>query len=653
MPINQYIKNRIAILAFLCGVLCCSFSKVKAHTAQHLETEIALIPQPVSLIRQTGYFTLPKNIYIEAAKAKELKQSIGFLRQRLQTATGYSVSEIAQSAQASIRLILNDKTDAQIGNEGYQLEISPSQIILKANQPAGIFYGVQTLLQLFPAAIEAKEKQQGINWQIPCVNITDYPSVGWRGLMLDVARHFFNKEEVKQYMDGMVRYKYNILHLHLTDDDGWRLEIKSYPKLTEIGAWKVKREGNYGSFIPPKENEPRNYGGYYTHADIKELVAYAQERFVNILPEIDVPGHSLAAVASYPELSCTPGAVNYKPRSGEQIMDWSRGAPPIALLDNTLCPANEKVYTFLDAVVAQVAQLFPFRYIHMGGDEAPHNFWEKTPQIAELMKRENLKTIPEVQGYFGRRLEKIVQKYGKKPIAWDEVLEGGISKNTAIMSWQNLKQGTEASKIGHEVVMSPKQYAYLDYMQADSIIEPNVYATLRLKQAYKFDPLPEGVNPKYIMGGQANLWSEQVYTIRQAEYMTWPRGFAIAESVWSPKEKKDWKSFLSRTEQHFKRLDMAQTKYAPSMYDPIFEARRNANGNLEVALSTEVDDLDIYYSFDNSHPDYFSQKYTAPLQVPIDAVVLRVITYRDKKPIGRMMHMPVETLKKRSASKKK
>lgn len=621
--------------------------------ANHAHSEIAIIPEPVTITKQDGHLELPESILIQTNKPTELKQAIAFLQERLSVATGYFVSSTAAAANtANIRLVLTDRNDGVIGAEGYHLQVTPQQIVITANKPAGIFYGVQTLIQLLPKEIESKEEVKNVKWKVPCVNITDYPRLGWRGLMFDVARHFFTKDEVKQYIDAMVRYKYNILHLHLTDDEGWRIEIKGYPKLTEVGAWNVKRVGTFGNFIPPKADEPRNYGGFYTQEDLKELVAYAKERFVNILPEVDVPGHSLAAIAAYPELSCTPDAVNYKVRSGERIMDWSRGVPPLAMVDNTLCPANEKVYEFLDTVISQVAKIFPFEYMHMGGDEAPHNYWEKNPQILELMKRENLKTMPQVQSYFERRLEKIVAKHGKRFMAWDEVLEGGVSQSTAVMSWRDMKYGVQAAKNKHEVVMSPTQYAYLDYMQADEITEPKVYKGLRLSKSYEFDPVPDGVDPKYIKGGQGNLWTEQVYNIRQAEYQTWPRGFALAESVWSPKEKKNWKNFFARTEQHFERLDMAETKYAPSVYDPIFAVKRTTDGKLLVTLSTEVEDLDIYYSFDNSFPDHFYPKYTEPLVVPIDANMLRVITYRGKKPIGRMMNMPIEELNKRAPVKK-
>ncbi len=267
------------------------------------------------------------------------------------------------------------------------------------------------------------------------------------------------------------------------------------------------------------------------------------------------------------------------------------------------------------------------------------------------MKREGLKTIPEVQAYFERRVETIIQSKGKKFMAWDEVLEGGVSPTAAVMSWRNMQHGIDAAKAGHEVVMSPTQFAYIDYMQADAITEPRVYASLRLSKSYEFDPVPAGVDPKFIKGGQANLWTEQVYNIRQAEYMTWPRGFAIAESVWSPKEKKNWTNFFARTEEHFKRLDIAETKYAPSVYDPIFAVRRSADRNILITLTTEIEGLDIYYSFDNSFPDRFYPKYTTPLVPPVDAKVLKVITYRGKTPVGRMMNMPIEELEKRAGKR--
>jgi hexosaminidase len=617
-------------------------------TSQVKTVEIAIIPQPVYILKGTGHYSLPKNILIHAPDSPELLQIFSTLSERISLPTGYHVSLVKTSSQATIQLVLNDVIDSKLGNEGYTLSVTQTNIKIIANRSAGLFYGVQTLMQLLPKEIESKQLVKNINWIIPVVEITDYPKLGWRGLMFDVARHFFTKEEVKQYIDAMAKYKYNILHLHLTDDEGWRIEIKGFPKLTEVGAWNVKRIGEFGDFLPPSANEPRNYGGFYTQEDIKELVRYAKDRFIDILPEVDVPGHSLAAIASYPELSCTSDAVNYTVRSGEKIMDWSGGAPPKALLDNTLCPANELAYSFMDTVISQLAELFPFEYIHLGGDEAPINFWQKNEQIKALMVREGIKDIKEVQGYFTRRVEKIVESKGKKMMAWDEVLEGGVSATTAVMSWRGMKYGIEAAQNKHEVVMSPTTYAYLDYMQSDVISEPRVYASLRLNKSYEFEPVPEGVDPQYIKGGQANLWTEQVYNIRQAEYMTWPRGFAIAESVWSPMGKKNWPEFFSRVEQHFIRLDFSETKYAPSVYDPIFKAGKTADNKLTVDLSSEVDGLDIYYSFDNSFPDRFYPKYMSTLTVPIDAKQLKVVTYKDKIPVGRMLTMSISDLKKRA-----
>ena len=616
---------------------------------------ITLIPQPVSLEVKTGSFSLTNSTTIQLSEQNAELQQVGrFLSETINRASGFKPAvETGAGGNSKSNVIvfsLNKNADATLGNEGYKLQVNTDRVVVEANKPAGLFYGMQTLLQLLPKEIASKSVVKRDDWNIPAVNITDYPRFAWRGLMFDVVRHFFTKQEVKDFIDEMVKYKFNLLHLHLTDDEGWRIQIKTLPRLTEVGAWRVARTGTFGDFPKPTPDEPRDYGGFYTHEDIKELVQYAKDRFVNILPEVDVPGHSLAAIASYPELSCTPEAKNYKVRSGEKIMNWYSGGFT-ALIDNNLCPANEKVYTFLDKVFTEVAQLFPFEYIHMGGDECAKNFWEKNPQIKQLMQREKLKDMHEVQSYFVKRVEKIIQSKGKKMIGWDEILEGGLAPNAAVMSWRGMKGGIEAAKMGHEVVMSPTTFAYLDYMQGDEIYEPRVYATLRLKTAYSFEPVPEGVDPKYIKGGQANLWTEQVYNTRHLQYMIWPRSLAIAESVWSQKNKKNWNDFTKRVEGIFERMDMAQVKYAKAMFDPIFTAKKDSNGALQIELATEVEGLDIHYSFDNSHPDNFYPKYSKPLSVPKGASMLKVITYRDGKPMGRQIDMPLAELKKRAKIK--
>ncbi len=629
------------------------FSGISMILFSQTATTISVIPLPVSVVQKTGSFKINNKSVIELTSTNaDAKRVANFLSQAIATPAGLKIPVVNKlTTSNSIRLILLTSTDETLGNEGYKLSVTSNTVTVSANKPAGLFYGVQTILQLLPKEIESKKLEKNIAWTIPAVEITDYPRFGWRGLMFDVSRHFFTKQDVEQFIDDMVKYKFNLLHLHLTDDQGWRIEIKSLPKLTSVGAWNVKKIGTFGTFTPPAPDEPRNFGGFYTQDDIKEIVKYAADRFVNILPEVDVPGHSLAAVASYPELSCTQGAENYHVNSGESFMDWSHGAPPIALVDNTLCPANEKVYEFLDKVFTELAQLFPFQYVHVGGDECPKNFWEKSDAVKALMQKEGLKTQEEVQSYFEKRVEKIVESKGKKIIGWDEILEGGLAPDAAVMSWRGIQGGIAAAKMGHEVVMSPTTYTYLDYMQADEVMEPPVYATLRLKTTYEFEPVPDGVDAKYIKGGQANLWTEQVYNMRHEEYMVWPRAFAIAEAVWSPKEKRNWDDFEKRVEKQFARFDVAEKKYAPSIFDPIFKATKNADNEVIVELSTEVEGLHIYYSFDNSFPDKFYPEYTEPLIVPKDASNLRVITYRDGKQIGRMTTMPVEELKKRAGIK--
>ncbi len=635
--------KRFLLLLIISGICPTSFSQSKGLSER-------LIPLPVSIKEGAGNFVLNNKTSIHILSSDASVRRVGdFLSQQLKT-TGFNVPVIKASSQTSNAISLSLIKDASLGDEGYKLDVSANTVNISANKPAGLFYGMQTLIQLMPKEIESKHAVKNMSWKIPACSITDYPRFGWRGLMFDVARHFFTKAEVKQYIDEMVKYKYNLLHWHLTDDEGWRIEIKSLPKLTEVGAWNVKRVGYFGTFQPPSPDEPRTYGGFYTQDDIKEIVQYAKDRFVNILPEVDVPGHSLAAIAAYPELSCSTGQ-GPKPEvsSGQNIKDWSTHT---ALIDDNLCPANENVYEFLDKVLTEIAQLFPFEYIHMGGDETFKTFWEQSDAVKALMQKEGLKTMEEVQSYFEKRVEKIVESKGKKFMGWDEILEGGLAPSAAVMSWRGMKGGIEAAKMKHDVVMSPTDFAYIDYMQGDPIIEPHIYATLRLKKAYQFEPVPEGVDSKYIKGGQANLWSEQLYTFRHAEYMTWPRGFAIAEALWSPKEKRDWDNFFPRVENQFKRLDESEINYAPSAYDPIFEATNTSNKQLMIELSTEPKGLDIYYTFNNSFPDRFSPKYAEPLIVPKESVMLKVITYKGKNPVGRLIYMPIEELQKRADNKK-
>ena len=373
---------------FVLFPLLCASLEICAQTQNVYD----IIPAPVSLQPVNGVFVLTNEVALVAPSNPEVRKIISFFEAKAKSSTGFDLKTNESAPGRKIRFVLEAKPDAAIKADGYTLAVTPDEVVVTANQPAGLFYGVQTLLQLLPKEIESKSTVKNVDWQIPCVSINDYPRFGWRGIMLDVSRHFFSKQYVKEYIDQLARYKYNVFHWHLTDDNGWRIEIKSYPKLTEIGAWRVKRLGKYGERKPPQPGEKATEGGFYTQDDVREIVKYAQDRYVTIVPEVDVPGHSLAALAAYPELSCTkdPGA---RVNPGTQFSEWYGNGKFKMLVDNTLNPSDEKVYVFLDKVFGELAMLFPGRYIHMGGDECYHGYWEKDPGCQAFMKNNNLANV--------------------------------------------------------------------------------------------------------------------------------------------------------------------------------------------------------------------------------------------------------------------
>jgi len=602
----------------------------------------SIIPEPFQLTKGNGTYTLPKSIVINApSTAKEMAEEMA---SKIRTTTGYVVNFSKNKATIDLQII----NDPSLGNEGYILEINEKGIQIKANANAGLFYGWQSVLQLLPANIYAATLQSNINWTLPFVSIVDKPRFAWRGMMLDVSRHFFTKSEVKTYLDDMARYKLNRFHWHLTDDQGWRIEIKALPKLTSVGAWRPERKGKWANITTPAKDEPKTYGGFYTQEDIKEIVAYAKTKFIEVVPEIDVPGHSLAFNAAYPNMSTTPN-YPFQVNAGDEIMDWEGlNGHVTARIDNSLDPSNEEVYTNLDKIFTEVAALFPFEYIHTGGDENAKNNWEKSANVQALMKKEGLKNQNEVQSYFVRRIQKIVNAKGKKLMGWDEILQGGLSGDAAVMSWQGIKGGIEAAKQGHKVVMSPNDYNYLDYYQGEATAEGKVYRGLRMKTTYGYEPIPEGVDPNLILGNQANLWSEQLLNFRNVQYMTWPRGMAVAETSWSPKEKKNWNAFSKKVEAHFEKLEAANVKYAKSIYDPMVTTKSNTKGELLATIEGEIEGLSFYYTIDESMPDNYSEAYKATFIVPEDVTILRVISYRDGKPIGKLLNIPIESLRKRA-----
>ena len=613
-----------------------------AYLTNSQSMNIQLIPQPVEIHPMKGVFVLSKTAAIGYAQP-ESQRVADMLAQKLNAPTGLGL-KAAQSTAAAIQLQLNASPDPRLGSEGYTLEVTSKRILIAANQQAGLFYGMQTLLQLFPKEIESPTPATAA-WQVPAVKITDYPRFQWRGTMLDVSRHFFSKQDVMAYIDQLARYKMNTFHWHLTDDNGWRVEIKSLPKLTEVGAWRVERAGRFGERDAPKPGEPATYGGFYTHDDIREIVRYAQERFISIVPEIDVPGHSMAAIAAYPELSCRKDP-NTRVDPGSKFSEWYGNGTFKMLIENALNPSDEKVYEFLDKVFTEVAALFPSPYIHVGGDECYKGFWAEDPGCQALMKKMGIRHVEDLQGYFMNRVEKILSAKGKKLLGWDEILEGGISPGATVMSWRGIKGGIEAAHLGHEVVMSPTTHAYLDYNQGDQTVDPPIYSGLRVSKSYSFEPVPEGVDPKFILGGQGNLWTEQVATLKHAEYMTYPRAWALAEVYWSPKETKNWEGFASRMETHFDRYDVAGVNYSRACYDPIVKTRTQ-DGKWLLELSSEMPGLDIYYTIDGAMPNRYSPKYAQPVELPKGPITLRVIAYRNGKPIGNMITLKRDELEKR------
>lgn len=608
---------------------------------------ISIIPQPVEIQQNDGAFMISGSSAVTYNSPEGSKAASLFVS-RLNTASGINLSA-KEGSNGTIQFNINKPVNTSIGNEGYTLQSTPQGIIISANTAAGLFYGLQTLLQLLPPQIESAGQVKA-DWNIPCVKITDFPRFGWRGLMLDVSRNFFTKEEVKRYLDQMAEYKLNTFHWHLTDDNGWRVEIKSLPKLTEVGAWRVPRFGQFGQRAEPKPGEAATVGGFYTQNDIKEIIAYAQERNITIIPEIDVPGHSMAAIAAYPELSCTKDP-NTKVNPGSSFSEWYGDGTFKMLLDNTLNPSDEKVYAFLDKVFTELAALFPNPYIHVGGDECYKGFWTKDPGCQALMKKMNMTHPEELQSYFMKRLETILKTKGKKLIGWDEILEGGLAPEATVMSWRGIKGGIEAAKQGHYVVMTPTTFAYLDYQQGEQSIEPPIYASLRLNKCYSFEPVPEGTDAKYILGGQGNLWTEQIVTLHHAEYMTWPRGWALAEDYWSPKAAKDWNNFIARVEKHFERADFEGVNYSTAIYDAIINIS-SKDGKMTVNMASEAPSIDIYYTFDGAMPGIYSPKYTAPVTIPEGPVTMRVATFRNGKQIGHLITLKPEDLKKRSIAEK-
>ena len=628
----KIINHFALLLLFGCAVSCTQ----PENSISNESIGIIPLPSTYELKPGTFYITGQSSIGIDKSDP-EMTALANYFNEEISDATGFSLP-----VNNSGTIIFQLGEHKELGEEGYQLSISSDQLILSAYKHHGIFNGIQSVLQLLPPEIKSKTVQADATWSINCIEVTDKPQFAWRGLMLDVSRHFFTKQEVKKFIDQMAEYKYNVFHWHLTDDQGWRLEVKSLPRLTAIGAWRAPRVGNWWEREPQLPTDSLSYGGYYTTEDIREIVEYAQQRYVTIVPEIDIPGHSMAALSAYPEISCTGGPFHV-----------NVGNTFYTKIENSLCAGNEQTFEVLDSVFAEVARLFPSPYIHIGGDECYKGFWEKCSKCKMRMQKEHLKNLEELQSYFIKRVANMVQKRGKQVIGWDEILEGGLAPETIVMSWRGMKGGIEAAKQGHSVIMTPTDHCYLDFYQGDPTVEPNTYSMLRLQDCYKYQLIPDSVDASLIMGGQGNLWTESVPHYRQVEYMIWPRALAISETLWTDARLRNWKFFVNRVEQQFERFDRSGVNYARSIYDPIIYPHWDKERQLKIAMKTEIEGLSLFYTFDNTIPDIYSNMYTDTLSIPKNASMLRVAAYKGQEQAGRLIDITIDALKKRAAEGEK
>lgn len=577
---------------------------------------INITPIPVEMTQNEGNFVMDKNV-VFTVNNPSLETVVSYFASKIKTSTGYSLS-LKESKPESGFISLNIKEDLAVNNEGYLLEVTDKGINIDAKTPQGAFYGMQTVMQLFPAEIESNKVVNNIAWNIPAVSIKDEPRFGYRGMHLDVCRHFTNVEDLKKQLDVLALFKINKFHWHLTEDQGWRIEIKKYPKLTEISSRRTEGEGNeYGSYI-------------YTQEEVKEIVAYAKERFIEVIPEVELPGHAVAVLAAYPELSCTG-----KPIEVRNI--WG-------VANDVFCAGNDSVFQFLEDVIAEVIPLFESEYFHIGGDECPKIRWEVCPKCQARIKELGIKGDKEhskeekLQSYFVQRIEKFLVSHNKKIIGWDEILEGGLAPSATVMSWRGEEGGIASANMGHDVIMTPSAWMYLDKYQGDENLLPvTIGGYLPLNKVYGYEPVPEQIaedKKHHILGAQVNVWNEYKYNLDVRELDIYPRVIALSELTWSPKERKDYSDFERRLDNQRVRLDMHNINY----YIPIPEDKDAPSCNFKVftddiklEFKTTEPVRAIVYTTDGSEPTLDSPQYTEALTFSDNATLkIRSILLSDK-----------------------
>lgn len=557
----------------------------------------SIIPKPLSQKIGNGSFIFNNDVAI--VSEPKLQEVSNYFTLYLKDNYNFELSNNNSTKKITFKI------DDSINNdEGYELNVSKNDITIKSKHAKGAFYAVQSLIQLLPLPSDLN------SFKILCLRIKDQPQFKYRGMHLDVGRHFFSVDFIKKYIDLMARLKMNTFHWHLTEDQGWRIEIKKYPKLQEIAAFRKETLiGHYND--QPHQFDGKPYGGFYTQEQIKEVVAYALTRQVTIIPEIEMPGHSQAAIAAYPELGC----------SGKQV----EVATKWGVFDEVYCP-KESTFNFLEDVIDEVVELFPGKYIHIGGDEAPKTNWKNCEYCQKLIKKEGLKDEHGLQSYFIARMEKYINSKGKQIIGWDEILEGGLAPNATVMSWRGTSGAVQAAKEGHDVILTPGSHCYFDHYQSENENEPlAIGGFLPLEKVYHFNPIPEELTDKeatYVLGAQGNVWTEYMQTEKQVEYMAFPRAVALSEVLWSSPEHKNYQDFIHRLEQYQKRLDQLEVNYANHIYSVEGELTY-VNDHLTYELNTTSSSYPIYYSTDKSFP---SKLYSDPIKVDssmhIKAVVL-------------------------------
>jgi hexosaminidase len=507
--------------------------------------QVQIIPLPVKLEVQKGNFNLSSKTNIVFTDEGE-KFSADFLNMYLKQFYGFTLPISRDAKPNSIRLTTRRFVTAPENEGRYTMNVSPAGVTIEGDSYHANFYGIQTLIQLLPV-------KPASTLALPAVSIEDYPRFQYRGLHLDVGRHFFPLDFLKKYIDYIALHKLNYFHWHLTEDQGWRIEIKKYPKLTEVGAY---RDGTIIGRYPGTGNDNIRYGGFYTQEEAKEIVKYAAERYITVIPEIEMPGHSSAALTAYPWLGC-PGTGPYKVEG-----TWG-------VFDDVFCAGNDSVFMFLQDVLDEVMPLFPSKLIHIGGDESPKNNWKKCPRCQQRIKDLKLKDEHELQSYFIQRIEKYVNGKGKQIIGWDEILEGGLAPNAVVMSWRGEQGGIAAAKEKHNVIMTPGSHVYFDHAQSRNEDSVTIGSFLPLEKVYSYEPIPAALNAtegKYVLGAQANMWTEYMKNTRKVEYMLFPRLAALSEVLWTPKEKKSWPDFEKRMVSQFKRYDLWGVNYSRAYY---------------------------------------------------------------------------------------